>query len=377
MKISWNPKKELFYACVNHGRRADGSRIRTWVYGQTRQDVRAKLKEALTTDKPKSEDKTTVADFIKTWLAGAKLRPSTRERYECVLNNHFVPYVGDVQLRHVDYDLLNEWKRQREGAGVSARNLHMAYVVAKTMFQEAYFGGKVRVNPMARVKAPEYTAPDMDERMWTPEEAEQFLASVCREDDAYAATYVLAWHCGMRLGEILGLRWDRLDFDKKTIRVDAQINEVKGAHVRDQLTTEPKTKKGKRVVGMTEMVLGLLKARRALVIGRGFEKVAPDSLVFQTRCNDVPPTKASFTAHWHRAQRKAGVPEVTFHTLRHLNASTLLMQGAKPLDVQRHLGHSNVRTTMGIYAHLLERQEKGSYAHALMAEMIEKARTAQ
>lgn len=369
MKISFDDRKQLWFTTISQGFTANGKRRRVWLYGKSKAEVTEKLRTALTEVRPENEDGQTMSSFVSDWLAdqGRTLNPNTLDRYSRVLEKHFVPYLGKHQVRNLRHDHCREWLRDMKAG---PRTAHMAYVVASKLLGDAVAQGKLRQNPLDTLAPPKYSAPDMGERLWSTLDAQKFLNSACRAEDPYVAAYVLAYHLGMRLGEILGLTWGQLDFEKRTVVVDRQVNEVAGKHPQEgPLTVPPKTKAGVRKLVMTTQVKAFLLARRALVSARGLDKLGKDCLVFATRSSDKPPTKTSFAAHWHRAQERAGARKVTFHSLRHLNASLMLRQGVQPLVVQKHHGHSNVRTTMGVYGHVLD----NAYEQVQATEMLEKA----
>jgi integrase len=188
------------------------------------------------------------------------------------------------------------------------------------------------------------TVPEREITPLTPEQVGKLLAAA--KDDRLEALYVLAIGSGMRLGELFGLQWRNVNLNAGTCSVCHSLTELGG-----KLTlSEPKTAKGRRLVTLPRRVIDALIDHRKKMVALGFAGVP---FVF---CNSVGgPLRRS---HFHRNEfkpllKRAGLPDIRFHDLRHTSATLLLAQGVHPKVVQERLGHSQISVTLDTYSHVL------------------------
>ena len=156
----------------------------------------------------------------------------------------------------------------------------------------------------------------------------------------------------MRVGEVLGLRWQDVDFENYRVTIKQQISFIKGGHI----FQPPKTKSGNRTIPIPHQVTKVLKevkAKQALnqkFFGPEYRKDL--DLVC---CTDkgTPLYHGNFSMRWNSLIKKAGLPRIRIHDARHTHASLLLQQGVNPKVVAERLGHANVSITLDTYTHLL------------------------
>ena len=163
--------------------------------------------------------------------------------------------------------------------------------------------------------------------------------------DRLEALIVLAISTGLRQGELLGLQWGDIDLQSGTLAVRRQLlQESKGKPVLGQL----KTVKSRRLVVLPQIAITALRNHKAKL------KVAhlPTALVF-TGTQGAALRKNNLLRRWyHPLIKKAGLPRMRFHDLRHTHATLLLSQGIHPKVVQERLGHSSVMMTLDTYSHV-------------------------
>jgi len=172
------------------------------------------------------------------------------------------------------------------------------------------------------------------------------------EDDRYYALYVVAVTCGLRQGEILGLKWADIDLDKKTMEVQRQLQWKSGGYH----FPAPKSKKSRRLVMLPHVTVKALMTHKAkqnerrLSMGQVWEEL---DLVFATKIGS--PIRASnlLRRSFYPLLEKAGLPRIRFHDLRHTAATLLLQQGVHAKIVQDLLGHSQISLTLDTYSHVL------------------------
>lgn len=155
-----------------------------------------------------------------------------------------------------------------------------------------------------------------------------------REGERFEALYVLAVNTGLRSGELLGLRWEDVDLQSGTVRVRRTVFNGR--------IEAPKTSKGRRSVRLTRMSVEAL--RRIPKTGQW---------VFCTRTGRPVSVHNLHNRSWKPLLRRAGLPDIRFHDLRHTCATLLLTKGVHPKVVQEMLGHSSISVTLDIYSHVL------------------------
>jgi len=170
-------------------------------------------------------------------------------------------------------------------------------------------------------------------RVWNVDQAKQFLEAA-RGDRLYAL-YCVALMGGLRQGEILGLRWEDVDFFGKALSVQGTLD-------RDGAWGEPKTESSIRRV---EMPVEAMAALQTVTKTSEYVFTAPEG----GRLRQPNLLRRSFLPLIERA----GVPRIRFHDLRHTHATHLLLQGTHPKVVSERLGHASVEITLRIYSHVL------------------------
>ena len=202
---------------------------------------------------------------------------------------------------------------------------------------------KVATNVVDLVDKPSVVYRTIDP--WTPAEVDRFLDAVA--GDRTGPLYAFAIGTGLRQGEILGLRWEDVDIDARTLRVTGQLD-------RDGERAEVKTESGRRTFGLPGLAMHALKtqrvvqARQRLAAGTSWS----DSDYVFTGANGGPRGWRSLDRSFIRAQERAGVRYQRFHDMRHAFATLLLDAGEEVAVISKMLGHADYSTTVDVYWHL-------------------------
>jgi len=177
--------------------------------------------------------------------------------------------------------------------------------------------------------------------------------------ERFAAIYVLAIHTGLRQGELLGLKWEDVDLENGLIRVRRTLTRYKGR----VLLSEPKTKRSRRTVRLTETAVDALRehlARQMTQMEALGDLYRDQGLVFATQkgtlVNPSNLRKRSFAP----LLEKAGLPSIRFHDLRHTCATLLLASNVNPKIVSEMLGHASIAITLDTYSHVLPTMQGGA-----------------
>jgi integrase len=173
---------------------------------------------------------------------------------------------------------------------------------------------------------------------------------------------IVALFTGMRLGEVLALRWSNVDLDGKTIKVREALEQTAAFGVRFKA---PKSRAGKRDITLPDVLVDALQAHRKaqleLRIQCGAGRLPDDALVFATiEGKPLAPNRTS-TA-WAEFAQRIGMPGVTFHSLRHTHASQLIDAGVDVVTISKRLGHAKPDITLRVYAHLFRKDDSRAAA---------------
>lgn len=296
------------------------------------------------------------ADFLLRWFNVAKLdlSPSTRGNYENAIKRVLVPYFRPKHLTLAGVtpeDILAFYAKRMKI--VKASTVHKYHNNLTCAFKYAVEKGLIEHSPMERVKRPK---------------VEKYSAKYLRQSEVIALFdavkghklelgVIMAAFYGLRRGEIVGLRWDAIDFEQNTITVNhtltvAQVNGKKTIVASDTA----KTKSSIRTLPLTTEFRSVLlslkeeKEREQKQCGRSYNKTESEYIYTDSFGKRIRPDY--LTAEFPRFLEKNGFKRVRFHDLRHSCASLLIANGVQMKHIQEWLGHSSYKITADTYAHL-------------------------
>lgn len=333
---------------------------------RTKRDALKALNEAQSTvqrgiyvEPSKLSVKTFLVDH---WLPAIEsgLRKSTFQGYHSAICSHVIPRLGEMRLQALTSDglnafyatLLKEGRRDGKG-GLSPKTVHNVHVMLHKALHDAVRWNHLPRNVAEFSDPPRQTSSGKAMRTWTPEELRNFLRFV--ENDPLFAAWVLSASTGMRRGEVLGLRWQDIDFDRRRLAICQTIISI---DYRVEIS-EPKTARGRRSVALDSGTVTALRAHRAsqnqekLKLGEVYQDLG---LVF-CRADGTPVHPDRFTQMFDKHVKDSGIPRIRLHDLRHTHATLALAAGIHPKVVSERLGHSTVAFTMDVYSHAIPSME--------------------
>jgi integrase len=333
---------------------ANGPQYR-YLYGKTRAVVAEKLTRAMA-DRDSGlifdAGKVTVGDYLDRWLADTvkgTVRTSTYERNEEIVRLHIKPSLGRVGLKKLTPTHVRGLYSEKLDSGLAPATVRRIHSTLHKALSQAVSDGIVPRNA-AHVKAPR-PAPE-EIRPLSEDEARAFLDAARQSGERFEALYVLAITTGLRRGELLGLRWDDADLEFGTLRVGRALVREGGRHT----LGETKTRRGRRQINLTPRTVNALKKHRKKQLEEKMKLAGlykDHGLIFAsgvgTPVNPENLVKRSFKP----LLKKAGLPEIRFHDLRHTCATLLLSRGVHPKLVQELLGHATIAMTLDTYSHYL------------------------
>jgi integrase len=264
-------------------------------------------------------------------LALPVLKLSTRKRYQSTLNLHLLPAFGNRRLCDIGAVEVQRYILEKFGKGLGWETCnHLRNLLSKIFASAKKWGHFAGENPAAAVELPEKQA-RREKRVLMPDEVTRLLAIV--REPVYTMV-LIAVLTGLRIGEILGLRWENVDLDRSERRVEQTV--YRGS------VGSPKTKGSRRTLPLPETAVMALK-RLAQRDGD------PERLVFSSRKGTALNDSNLLLRHLKPAGKQIGAPWVSWHTFRRTHATLLQLAGGSAKDAQAQLGHSQITTTLGIY----------------------------
>jgi len=320
---------------------SDGTKKSQCIYNKDRKVVVEKMREEMAgADKgtPVLRDKRTTGEYLSYWIqniAPNQIRPTTLAMYTCSVEKYLMPHLGGIPLTQLKPDHVRLMMNQMQQSGVGVRCVLAARNILSAALREALKLEYVTRNVARLVVPPKYKAPE--KRVWTKEQVTHFLGSI--KGHQYYALFLILLCYGVRKGEVLGLRWQDVDFDNGVIRIRQTLTVYRKAHF-----GPPKTKASERDLPLLPMV------REALLKEMEDAPKYEDGLIFHSKLGK-PVDPISILTTFKRQAKKAGLPELTIHEARHTVATLLVELSPSIKDAQVILGHSSITTTLQYYTH--------------------------
>lgn len=339
-----------------------GKRRRRVIYGDTRKEVADRLKELHTQQQAGAllaADRQTVASFLDRWLEDV-VKPTRRIRtYEayCQLTRLYITKtIGHHRLDRLTPQHVQAMMTGQVKAGLSPRTAQFTRAVLRRALGQAVKWGMVPRNVAALVDPP--PARQIEITPLTTDQCKLLLDAA--KGDRFEALYRLTLSLGLRLGEVLGIRWQDVDLEGKTVRIMQSVQRTDHALIIADLKTE----RSRRTLPLTPSLATLLKAERAnqrLTRLAAGDRWRDHGLVFTSRYG-TPIEPRNVQHRFKVVLAQAGLPPIRFHDLRHSAASLLLAQGVQQRVVMEILGHSQIATTMNTYAHVMPEAKRSAIA---------------
>jgi len=278
----------------------------------------------------------------------------TVESYQSEIRRHLIPALGAIPLTQLQPQhlqkyytrVLSQGRIDKKG-GLSGRTVQYHHRILSEALSHA-----VKMGLVGRNVAEAVDPPRVEHNNWETlalEDVPKFLEAVQRTPN-YVLLYT-ALYTGMRLGELLGLRWCDVDLDMASLSVVQSLYKRCGVCK----MVEPKSSHSRRRIALSPSLTLLLREYKAeqeaqrILLGK---PLADSDLVF---CRpDGKPLDPGVVSHaFAKVLKKAGLPHIRFHDLRHTHASLLLKAGIHPKIVSERLGHANIGITLDTYSHVL------------------------
>ena len=322
------------------------------------------------------------SEFTEIWkrdYGSKELAPSTYKRYCRMLETRLLPYFGHFYINKIKptdimkfYDLLEKdtqlvRKKGNNGSKtkkpLSGKTILEHHRLLRAMLHRAVYWQLIVSNPAERVQPPRAKKPKR--RSYDDEQTKILLENLEKltvEDTKYKVAIILTIFTGVRLGELMGLEWQDVDFRNGIISINRSSQYLSDMGV---FTKVPKTESSIREIAIPEFIISLLEEYKLWYEDQkslyGELWTNSDRLFVQA---DGKPMHPSSISKWFvKYVGTIGLPVINFHGLRHTNASLLVAQNIDIAVISARLGHAQISTTLDFYVHpLLSHNRKAGYA---------------
>ena len=294
--------------------------------------------------------KVSLSKFLDEWLVVAKtsVRPNTYQQYSQVVHQHIIPVLGEIVLRDLRPDHVQSLYTNKLANGVSPNTTRMIHAVIHRALNHALKLGLTYRNVADSVTRPKVVRKEM--KTLNDYQVRQ-LIQVAESEQMRLLLWV-AVVTGLRQGELLGLKWSDLDWTSRRIQVQRQVQRRKGDGL---VFCEPKSASGRRVIVLGKSTIEKLREYKnnqlkvSILLG---EKWQDYDLIFPSPIG-TPLDPSNVLKAYKDCLKRAGLPNLRFHDLRHSAATLMLQQGVNPKIVSERLGHSDISLTLNTYSHVL------------------------
>lgn len=322
------------------------------------------------------------SEFTEIWkrdYGSKELAPSTYKRYCRMLETRLLPYFGHFYINKIKptdimkfYDLLEKdtqlvRKKGNNGSKtkkpLSGKTILEHHRLLRAMLHKAVYWQLIVANPAERVQPPKARKPKRksydDEQTKILLENLELLSS---EDTKYKVAIILTVFTGVRLGELMGLEWQDVDFKNGIISINRSSQYLADMGV---FTKVPKTESSIREIAIPEFIISLLEEYKLWYEEQKsiYGELWTDSDRLFVQADGKPMHPSTISKWFVKYVGQIGLPVINFHGLRHTNASLLVAQNIDIAVISARLGHAQISTTLDFYVHpLLSHNRKAGYA---------------
>lgn len=361
---------------VHRGRGMDGKQLKpwtatfevspTWTEKSARKKAEAfaatfekECREGVTTDSRQKFQ--AYCDYVIGLKEQRGVKHSTIVRYK-ELTSRIYPQIGHIKLKelradHLNdlYTLLGQDGQSKRGGKLSAKTILEHHRLISTVLEQATKEGLVPFNVASRATLPKVERKEVN--FFQPEQVAAIREALEREPMKWKTLVHLLLITGARRGEVLGLKWDKVDFEGNRIYI---CNSVLYSPDVGIYESSPKTERSRRYVTLPPETMQLLRRYRAwqaeerLRLGEYYQN---QGFVF-SQDNGNPMHPDSVTDWLKKFSRRHDLPHINPHAFRHTMASMLYFHGVDSVSISKRLGHAQVSTTANIYAHVMEEADQ-------------------
>lgn len=335
---------------------ATGKRRQRRLSADTRKALEAKIGELLGAAERGDvtvASRLTVREYLEQWFVAIQpsVKPLTVKSYRYSIDGRLGEAIGQYRLDRFGPLQAQSVVAALESYGLKPTTIRFHYGVLRSALRQAIAWGLIQRDPTIGVTLPRVNLTSA--AAWDAEQASSFLEAA-RGSEHYAF-WLLAITTGMRRGELVGLTWANVDFDAGLITIDRALVPNLAGRGGGYMESTPKTKRGRRKVGISADVVAELRRHHKRQLERKLRnrlEWRDDSDLVFTDDRGAPLSEYIVKSRFEAAIAAAGLPRIRFHDLRHTAATLMLAAGENPRVVSERLGHANVAITLDRYTHV-------------------------
>lgn len=353
--ISYDDVKKLYYVTLYYGKNEDGKSIKKYQTHKKLSEARKALKEH-DADKTKGllvmPNETTLNDWLNDWLDNniAPYRAETTVYgYRKIIDNHIANAIGNQKLQQLKpLQIQKYYTMLIKDKNLSPNTVRKHHDLLHTSLKAAVKQEVILRNPIDYVEPPKVKKPEVE--FYSSEQVRMLLAVV--RGQWLEIVITLAIYFGLRRGEILGLKWDNVDFENKKIYIK-ESRTIAGKNIVEK---DPKNNSSIRVLHMPDEVYNtLLEEKEKQTEYKDFLGGEYSDTGFVVVRDDGKPYRPNYiSSAFKEFLEKNNLPIIKLHGLRHTFAALANKQGATNYDISKMLGHNSTATTTEIYMHTFD-----------------------
>ena len=284
----------------------------------------------------------TMNSFVGLYFEGisGRLKLNTVNSKKHIIKTKILPYFGEKRIDEIKATDIIAWQnelmnmRDKNGKLFSQTYLKTIHnqISAILNYAVKYYG--LKENPARKAGAMGKKESDKEMQIWTKEQYKKFAEVMMEKPMLYYAFEMLYW-CGIREGELLALTPNDFNFNRQTVRINKSYQRIDG----DDVVTEPKTQKSIRTIRLPRFLCEEMKDYIEMLY-----EASDDERMF-------PISKSALYRAMREGSKKAGVPKIRIHDLRHSHVSLLIKMGFSAVEIADRLGHESIEITYH-YAHM-------------------------
>lgn len=296
------------------------------------------------------------SDYLKRWLEQIRvtIAKTTYSSYKHTIEKIICPYFEEQRIKLVDLKPfhIQAFYTYKLGSGVGGNTIHHYHANIRKALKDAERVELIICNPADKVTLPKVEKHQGD--FYTKDELRKLADAV--KDSKLETPVMLAIWFGLRRGEVVGLRWDAINFDAKTLSIKGTITNKGGHGENEVFRNTAKTKTSIRTFPLSQEIISFLtelrrkQAENRVLCGNEYNNKWTDFVCVDDMGNLIH--LDYITKMFPKTLKRLGLRRIRFHDLRHTNISLLLEEGATLKELQEWAGHSNISTTADVYAHI-------------------------